>query len=82
MKTGDQPATAWALILRRQEALTAAGRPQIDRTERYEVICSECGDDPNLIYREVSSKLQQIRGPYPFSAALLAYEQHAEMHVR
>jgi hypothetical protein len=32
-------------------------------TGRHEVICSACGDDPNLSYDQVPPELQKIRGP-------------------
>jgi hypothetical protein len=36
----------------------------------------QCGDHPYLDYREVSPRLQQIRGPYTMEAGLAAYEAH------
>ena len=45
-----------------------------------EVICCECGDDPDLDYRDVSIQLQRIRGPYPDAAGDDAAEEHARYH--
>ena len=45
-------------------------------TDAYELICCDCGDNPDLDYRDVSPDLQRIRGPYRFSAGIEAYEQH------
>jgi len=39
-----------------------------------------CGDDPDLDYREVSPELRRIRGPYPMAAGVTAYVRHAEQH--
>ena len=46
----------------------------------YEIICCDCGDDPDLDYREVSPRLQLVRGPYPIAAGVAAYEQHLKLH--
>ena len=35
---------------------------------------------PDLDYLEVSPELQRIRGPYPISAGITAYVEHAERH--
>ena len=57
-------------------------RPARRRLHRraYELICCDCGDDPDLDYQQVSSQLQRIRGPYPIAAGVEAYEQHAGRH--
>jgi transposase len=69
----------WSVILRRQPASLSTGHPD-DNTSTFEVICHECGDDPDLNYREVSSELRQIRGPYPLTAGTAAFLKHAEDH--
>jgi hypothetical protein len=68
----DESAVGWTLVLRRQPAGRAAG----GYTDAYELICCDCGDNPDLDYREVSPDLQQIRGPYRFSAGIAAYARH------
>lgn len=69
----------WSVMLRRQPASLSIGHPE-DNTSTFEVICRECGDDPGLDYREVSSELRQIRGPYPLMAGTAAFLKHAEHH--
>jgi len=46
----------------------------------FELICCDCGDDPDLDYRDVSPELQQIRGPFPIAAGIAAYKKHAVWH--
>ena len=47
---------------------------------KFEIICCDCGDDPDLDYREVSPDLQQLRGPYTMAAGVAAYVKHVERH--
>jgi hypothetical protein len=72
----DEPALGWTLVLRRQPVRLVEGRPDSGYTDVYELICCGCGDDPDLDYRDVSPRLQRIRGPYQFSAGIAAYGQH------
>ena len=65
----------WSVTLRRQPASLSTGHPE-DDTSTFEVICRVCGDDPDLEYRDVSSELRQIRGPYPFTAGIAAFLKH------
>ena len=76
MQAHDEPALGWTLVLRRQPVRLVAGRPEGGYTDAYELICCDCGDDPDLDYRDVSPGLQRIRGPYRFSAGIEAYGQH------
>ena len=76
MQTHDEPVLGWTLVLRRQPVHLVEGRPEGGYTDAYELICCECGDDPDLDYRDVSPDLQRIRGPYRFSAGIEAYGQH------
>ncbi len=76
MQTDDEPAPGWTLVLRRQPVRLVEGRPEGGYTDAYELICCECGDNPDLDYREVSPDLQRIRGPYEFAAGIVAYVQH------
>jgi hypothetical protein len=82
MTTYSHSAPKWGTILRRQDVRTGADTVQPDDARRYEVICTECGDDPDRPYRDVSAELQFIRGPYVLGAAVSAYEQHLQLHER
>jgi len=77
-----RPGYDWTLVLRRQPARIVDGQPQGGYTDVFELICCDCGDDPDLDYRHVPSGLQQIRGPYPIVAAIAAYERHVRHHRR
>ena len=72
----------WTVVLRRRPARIVEGRPEGGYTDEYEIICCDCGDDPDLDYREVSPELQRIRGPYPIAAGITAYVKHARRHPR
>jgi hypothetical protein len=74
-----QAALGWTLVLRRQPARIGGGEPQ-GYTDLFELICCDCGDDPDLDYHHVSPRIQQIRGPYPVAAGIAVYEQHARRH--
>ena len=76
MQTYDELALGWTLVLRRQPVHLVEGRPEGGYTDAYELVCCDCGDNPDLDYRDVSPDLQQIRGPYRFSAGIEAYGQH------
>ncbi len=80
MTTQDRSRLDWTVALRRRPARMVDGRPEGGRTDEYEIVCCECGDDPGLDYREVPPRLQRIRGPYPIAAGITAYVQHAERH--
>ena len=80
MTTRDQPRLDWTVVLRRRPVRMVEGRPEGGWTEEFEVVCRECGDDPDLDYREVPPELQLIRGPYPMAAGITAYLQHAQRH--
>jgi hypothetical protein len=79
MRTCDQPALGWTVVLRRQPAPGVEGRPA-GGTDVFELICCDCGDHPGLDYRDVSAELQRIRGPYPLAAGVAAYEQHLKLN--
>jgi len=72
----------WTVVLRRRPVRITEGRPEGGYTEEFEIVCCDCGDDPDLDYREVSPELQQIRGPYPIAAGIAAYVKHAARHPR
>ncbi len=82
MATSDQPRDGWTAVLRRQPARIAEGRPAGGYTDLFEIICPECGDDPRRDYSEVPPGLQRIRGPYPITDGVTAYEKHLELHQR
>jgi hypothetical protein len=70
----------WTVVLRRQLVRIVGGRPEGGYSDDFELICCDCGDDPDLDYREVSARLQLVRGPYPMAVGVAAYEQHLEQH--
>ena len=51
-------------------------RPEGGCTDSYELICYDCGDDPDMDYRDISPDFQRIRGPCRLSACIEAYGQH------
>ena len=80
MATHDQRVDGWTVVLRRQPVRMVEGRAEGGYTEVFELICCDCGDDPDLDYREVASELQLVRGPYPIAAGVAAYDQHRRLH--
>jgi hypothetical protein len=72
----DQNGEIARSFLRRQPARIVAGRIEGGYTSAFEVICCDCGDNPDLDYSEIPPRLQQIRGPYPLHEGLTAYEKH------
>ena len=56
------------------------GQPEGGYTDEYELICCDCGDDPDLDYGEVSPQLRRIRGPYRIAIGAAAYIRHARLH--
>jgi hypothetical protein len=80
MVTDDQPRGGWTLVLRRRPARIVEGQPEGGYSDAYEIICCDCGDDPDQDYREVSPKLQLVRGPYPIADGVAAYDQHHRLH--
>ena len=61
MATGDQHRSGWTVVLPRQPPRLAKGRPEGGYTAAYEIVRCDCGDHPDLDYREVSPELQWIR---------------------
>jgi len=68
------------VALRRRPARIVEGRAEGGYTDEYEIICCDCGDDPDLGYRQVPPELQRIRGPYPIAAGIAAYQEHVRQH--
>jgi hypothetical protein len=61
-----------------QASRSGQSQPEDPGAGTFEIICRECGDDPALDYQQVSADLQQIRGPYTFSAGSAAFGNHVE----
>ena len=80
MATSDPPESSWTVVLRRHLARLVEGQPEGGHHDPHEIICCDCGDDPDLDYRDVSPRLQLVRGPYPIAAGVAAYEQHLKLH--
>jgi hypothetical protein len=80
MKRGDQPRQDWTVVLRRRPVCMVQGRPEGGWTDEFEIVCCDCGDDPDRDYRDVAPGLQRIRGPYPMVAGVTAYLRHARRH--
>jgi hypothetical protein len=80
MRTLDRPGHGWTVVLGRQPVRLIEGEPEGGYTDAFEIICCHCGDDPDLDYRDVSSEMQQIRGPYPIAAGVAAYKKHVGQH--
>jgi hypothetical protein len=72
----DQSGEIPRSFLRRQPVRIVEGSLEGGYTSVFEVICCDCGDDPYLDYREVSPRLQRIRGPYPLREGCAAYGEH------
>ena len=81
MTANGQSGLGWTVVLRRMPVRIVAGQPEGGYTDAFEIVCCDCGDDPDLDYREVSPELQRIRGPYhPIADGVAAYEKHVESH--
>jgi hypothetical protein len=71
-----QPGHGSAAFLRNQPVRIVNGRIHAGYNGVYELICPNCGDDPDLDYSEVAPRLQWLRGPRPIAEGLAAYHQH------
>ena len=80
MKTLIRPGRGWTTVLRRQPVRIVEGQPEGGYTSVFEIVCCDCGDDPDLDYRDVSPGLRRLRGPYPIAAGVAAYEKHVAQH--
>jgi hypothetical protein len=76
----DHSSLGWTVVLRRQPYRIVGGRPEGSYTDAFEIICCDCGDHPELDYRDVLPRLQRIRGPYLIVAGVAAYEEHVRLH--
>ena len=82
MQAHDQPALGWTVVLRRQPVRIVQGQPEGGYTDAYELVCCECGDHPDLDYRDTSPELQRVRGPYAFADGIAAYGEHIRLQHR
>ena len=82
MTTFGRPGRDWTVVLRRRPARIVAGHAEGGYTDVFEIICCDCGDDPDLDYRDVPPALQRIRGPYPIMVGVAAYERHLTQHPK
>ena len=80
MRTHNQPGLGGTVVLRRQPARVVQSRVQGGYTSAYELVCCDCGDHPDLDYRDVSPERQRIRGPYSIAAGVAAYEVHVNLY--
>ena len=80
MTTSTAPARASTMTLRRQKAHTVGGNLDGGYTDAFEIICSDCGDDPRQDYHDVSPPLQRLRGPYLIDTGIKQYESHISWH--
>jgi hypothetical protein len=62
-------------MIRSQRIRTAGGDWRF--TGKIELICSDCGDDPDLDYQQVSPLLRRVRGPYP---TVVSAQEALEVH--
>ena len=76
MVTRDQPGHGWTVVLRRQPVRMVDGRAEGGYTDMFEIVCCDCGDDPDLDYSAVSPELRQVRGPYSVADGIAAYVAH------
>ena len=76
----ELPDGDWTLCLRKQPAGVFDGQPDAGRPGMYELVCRDCGDDPQRSYRAVLAGRQQARGPYSVEAGIEAFVEHCEWH--
>ena len=74
MATGDQHGAGWTAVLPRQPVSLATGRRECGYTAASE-IRGDCGDHPDLDYRDISPLLHRIREPHPLPDGVAAYEK-------
>ena len=79
MTASAAPGQARAMTLLRQKARTVDGEPG-GYTDAFEIICSDCGDDPRQNYQDVPPRLQHLRGPYLLDTGIKQYEAHIAWH--
>jgi hypothetical protein len=75
----DHNGQAARAVLRRQPVRLVEGKIEGGYTSVFEIVCSDCGDNPYLDYSETSPRLQPFRRPYPLHEGSTAYEAHLAM---
>ena len=81
MTAAAESGHGWTVVLRRMPIRIVAGQQEGGYTDAFEIVCCDCGDDPDLDYREVPPELQRIRGPdHPINAGAAAYTRHVAAH--
>jgi hypothetical protein len=75
-----QAGPGWTVVLRRKPARIVQGHPEGGYTDAYELVCCDCGDNPDLDYREVSPELRRVRGPYSIADGVAAYGRHVKRY--
>lgn len=63
MRAPGQPWHGWTVVLRRQPARMADGQPQGGYTDAFELICCDCGDNPDLDYAIYHPSFGRSAGP-------------------
>ena len=79
MTTSTAPTRA-SMTLRRRKAHTVGGNLDGAYSDAFEIICSDCGDDPRRDYQDVPPRLQRLRGPYSLDTGVTQYEAHLAWH--
>lgn len=82
MQPDDPPGLDWTVVLRRKPIRIVEGQPEGGYTQVFELICHDCGDDPDLDYREVVPEFQRVRGPYSITEGIAAYRKHVALHQK
>ena len=77
MATGAQYGAGWTVVLPLRPVSIAKGRREGGYTAAGEIRC-DCGDHPDLDYREIFPRLQRIRGPYLIADSVATYEKRLE----
>jgi hypothetical protein len=80
MTTSTAPGSVSTMTLRRQQAHTVDDNPDGGYTDAFEIICTDCGDDPRQDYQNVPPRLQHLRGPYVLDVGVKQYEAHIAWH--
>jgi hypothetical protein len=71
-----EPGHGGAAFVRSQPVRIVDGHIHDGYNGVYELICPNCGDDPDLDYLEVAPRLQWLRGPRTLTGGLAAYHKH------
>lgn len=80
--TKTRPGSAGRWCCGASRSGSSRGRAEGGYTDAYELVCCECGDHPDLDFREISPELQQIRGPYQIAVGIAAYQRHVSRYHR